>query len=282
MRDARMGILDIFRKKETYVLKRQRESGGMAKIADVAANEAPLEEFTKTELYASLKRGAYVMHAYRKGKSGFRVVWGPLALGKSEAEEVAKARARVRKLSTEEIMQEALAPLQQMQEIAKVYDEHFGVPAFLRNVASAKARFNELDAVFSGKPAAKDEAMYEGKLPIWMHPKAIVGTIDAAMNTVEKHLRRMGIVSSEEEKAEEILKLPDKPPHMETTNPRVPGRPPDRSNAQDTQVAAKEPATSVVKEKQDRERGDDRGEEGLRESSTRSYSVTWSTTRPTR
>jgi hypothetical protein len=219
-----VGILDRIRGKgkpvETYVLKRQTETGGMAKIADISPEQADLEVFSKSDLFASLAKGIYVLHAYSKGKSGFRVVWGPVAFGESQeaAEEMAEEKRKRRELSPEEAIQKALAPIEQIKKVADIYDKYFGRTALMENLKAARADFQELGSLFGGATKTSEDVLYEGKLPVWMHPKAIVGTIDMALDTIERRGKTWGLIASEQQGGgQELIKLPAKPaPKVET------------------------------------------------------------------
>jgi hypothetical protein len=211
-----MGILDIFRRRveETYVLKRQLGSGGMAKVAEVAANEASLEEFMKTDLCASLTRGRYSVHAYKKGKSGFRVVWGPLALGRSEAEAEAMAAApRIPREVDAAALEKAMKPILEAKKIVDAFDKTFGRGALLNSLKSLKAEYDELGGLFGTKQTttADEPLQYEGKLPAWAHPKAVVGTVNQVLDTIETRGKRWGLIGEENQPKEELLKLPERP-----------------------------------------------------------------------
>ena len=89
-----MGILDkIFRRGKKkgvgegvrYILKRREASGGMVKVTELQ------EPVSIDDLYQSLAPGIYSLHSYRKGQTGFDVVWGPVeVLGEEPKERAAK------------------------------------------------------------------------------------------------------------------------------------------------------------------------------------------------
>jgi len=240
----------IFGRKEveTYVLKRQLAKGGYAKVADVGSEAADIEAFSKTEIFASLAKGIYVLHRYRKGKSGFEVVWGPVGFGESEEEAAALAEGapRGKTLTLEEQVEKALGPLGYLEKLASIYDERFGLKAFLRNMKASKELYSELGSVFGGgeRVTGKESVPYEGKLPIWMHPDVIPGMIDRSLNTVETRLKDWGMIETKEEKAagEELLKIPPKP------KPAPPSPEVSEGEIKETEVPKEE--TEVGEEKQ--------------------------------
>jgi len=85
-----MGILDRLlrreKKKEVgeevrYILKKRDKTGGMVKVAELQ-EPTPIDD-----LYENLVPGMYSLHKYKKGQTGFEVVWGPIEVLGEEPKE---------------------------------------------------------------------------------------------------------------------------------------------------------------------------------------------------
>jgi len=204
------------RKVERYVLMRRKEDGrGFEKVMDISSELADFDMFTQSEIFSSLTKGIYSLVSYREGRSGFKTVWGPAAFGGSqeEAEEMVRPR-EPREIDVAAQIERALAPLEKFKKVAEVYDKYFGRQAMVESIKTMRTEYDALGNIFGtgSKVSGEEAVVYEGKLPIWMHPKAVVGTIDQALDTIEKRAKKWGIIEEEGgPPREELLKLPPRP-----------------------------------------------------------------------
>lgn len=61
-----------------------------------------------------------------------------------------------------------------------------------------------------GSVSGEAEPEYEGKFPIWMHPKGIPAIVDGVLEQVDKRLAKWGLTGEEKPK-KKMLELPEKP-----------------------------------------------------------------------
>lgn len=212
-----------------YVLKRQSEKGGMEKVMNLA-DPAPIEE-----IYESLEPGTYALHKYMKGKSGFEVVWGPVEVAGEKTQRAPRAEKPLVEEAALPRYVEMLRSLAVLKEKASL--EYELVKGFFEGGSGGtrppegmsmedwiddleQKRFDRF-AKMAGRygytrgESTSGEAMpeYEGKFPIWLHPKGIPMIVDESMEKIEKRLARWGMLGTgtQQESGDELLKFPKKP-----------------------------------------------------------------------
>lgn len=62
-----------------------------------------------------------------------------------------------------------------------------------------------------GSVSGEVEPEYEGKFPIWLHPKGIPAIIDGVLGKIDERLTRWGFIG-EQKPTKKLLDLPEKPP----------------------------------------------------------------------
>jgi len=219
-----MGILDWWNRnfgpKEIiegkYVLKRQAESGGMAKVMDLAGPTSI------DELYQHLEPGIYALHQYKKGQSGFDVVWGPVEVqgDKPARPSAAKGGGGGSALETFASYATELAKLKedakaQFEAIAPLFG--FGTPAgepksIIEQLREARDDYNALGDFFGDRTSGAEPIKYEGAVPIWLHPGLIPELLDTSLEKIERRLTKWGVVDDEKDKVKVDDDLPPFPP----------------------------------------------------------------------
>ena len=219
-----MGILDkIFRRGKKkgvgegvrYILKRREASGGMVKVTELQ------EPVSIDDLYQSLAPGIYSLHSYRKGQTGFDVVWGPVeVLGEEPKERTAK----VVRGSPFAGLREFAEEMKQVKEDITVAFETLGPMAgfekpgesksktILEQLKEAKTEQRELNELFPSSTTKSADIPISGSIPAALvyAPQAI----DQSMDAIEKRLRRWGLVEEEGVGAvghREVIRMPEKP-----------------------------------------------------------------------
>jgi len=76
-------------------------------------------------------------------------------------------------------------------------------------VTKAHDRWERLGKIFGAGERIKksEEPIYEGKIPMWLHPKVIPGLAEEILDSIERRASRWGLISPEIEE-EELIKLP--------------------------------------------------------------------------
>jgi len=223
-----MGILDKLlrrgKKKEVgeearYILKKRDKTGGMVKVSELA-EPTPIDD-----LYENLVPGIYSLHKYKKGQTGFEVVWGPVeVLG----EEAPAASTEVRRASPFAGLRQYAEEMKQTKEDLVASMEVLGPmlgyqkpgeskpKSLLDEIKEAKAQQKDLNEFFPLSTSKSQDIPIAGSIPAYMvyAPQMI----DQAMDAVEKRLNRWGLIEGAAEGgagAPEIIKLPDKPKRAE-------------------------------------------------------------------
>lgn len=72
-----------------------------------------------------------------------------------------------------------------------------------------------------GTTSGEELPEYEGKFPIWLHPKGVPKIVDESLSMVEKRFKRWGLigVGGEEEEGELMKDFPKKPPRKREPEP---------------------------------------------------------------
>jgi len=275
-----MGILDrLLRRKKKgedekdvkYILKRRGESGGMEKVAELQ-EPTPIEN-----LYKTLTPGIYSLHKYKKGQTGFDVVWGPVeVLG--EAEEKTGGTSGVRK-SPFAAMKEQLEGFKEikddMKEMGALFTDLFAEKKVSMEDAmgyfdTLKKHKDSLDALFPGATTKSNEIPLSGTIPAWM--AFVPQVIDQSADALEKRLVRWGLVEGVGTPAmgtgEDPIRLPERPKVIEKEKEK------EKPKAGDKEIMIDLPKKPVVEEvkkgevreaeiKEEKEEGEDKdGGEG--------------------
>ena len=230
-----MGILDKLLKRGKkekigeevrYILKRRDATGGMVKVAELQ------EPMPIDDLYQSLAPGVYSLHAYKKGQTGFEVVWGPVeVLGEEQAAKEATVTTKTRSVFGG--VREVAEDFKAMKEDLAVFFDTFG-PMFgygkssgqqktlIEQLKEAREMKDTLDKIFPSSTTKSQEIPIAGSIPAWMvyAPKVV----DESMDHIEKRLAKWGVIGETGAGAapKEIIKLPEKPKAAEVKLPEKP------------------------------------------------------------
>lgn len=219
-----MGLLDkIFRrgKKKVeveewrYILKRRNDkTGGMEKAMELAGPQ------TVEELYPHLEPGVYALHRYRKGKTGFDSVWGPVQVEGEVAEERKTASRTTSGLGA---LGQMLHDIQAIQKEGKEAYETLGLlfgdrspttDDIVDKWAELADKKKKLDIIFPSASTKSEEIPISGSIPaLAVYAPTIV---DRSLDAVEKRMARWGFLSKEGSGVPDLgkgnlIELPEKP-----------------------------------------------------------------------
>lgn len=203
-----------------YILKKQLPGQGMTKVADLK-EPTPIDD-----LYQNLVPGLYSLHKYKKGQSGFEVVWGPIEVTGETPKEGAVQPARVggplsglrqwaeeMKQTKEDlaVVADVLAPMMGYTKPGEVKQK-----TVIEQLKEAKTEQQTLNELFPLANTASQQIPISGSIPAALAYAPTM--IDQSLDAVEKRLRRWGLVEEEgvgEVEHKEIIKLPEKPKRAE-------------------------------------------------------------------
>ena len=234
-----MGILDkIFRRSKQkvigeearYILKKQGKGGGMTKVSELT------EPTTIEELYESLSPGIYSLHKYKKGQTGFEVVWGPVeVLGEAEAATTIATTPRRNMFSgMREMAEDITAMKEDMTVFMGVFGPIFGYgkpeegkerKTIFEEIKEARGMQKDLNEIFplasTGGGVGASTIPVSGSIPaIAVYLPQV---IDESMGRIEQRLQRWGLIGETnplEGEGREIIKLPEKP-KMKSTEGKI-------------------------------------------------------------
>ena len=219
-----MGILDrILRRKKKvsvgeevrYILKKQGPGGGMVKVSELTEPQ-PIED-----LYQNLVPGMYSLHKYKKGQTGFEVVWGPVeVLGEEAPKEGAAAVRRSPFAGLREWANEMKEAKEDLAGAFEVLGPMAGYTkagegkqkTVVEQLQEAKAQKVVLDDLFPGSTTKSEDVPIEGKIPAWLVYAPQV--VDKSMDSIEKRLTRWGLIEEQGVGSggeKEFIRLPEKP-----------------------------------------------------------------------
>jgi hypothetical protein len=217
------GVVDT--EEVRYILKKQLPGQGMAKVAELK------EPMPIDDLYQSLSPGIYSLHKYKKGQTGFEVVWGPVeVLGEEQAAKEATVTTKTRSVFGG--VREVAEDFKAMKEDLAVFFDTFG-PMFgygkggqqktlIEQLKEAREMKDTLDKIFPSSTTKSQDIPIAGSIPAWMvyAPKVV----DESMDNIEKRLAKWGVIGETGAGAapKEIIKLPEKPKAAEVKLPEKP------------------------------------------------------------
>jgi hypothetical protein len=218
-----MGLLDRFRKKKQvkaeegakYVLTRKGAKGGFEKVMDLARMMSP------EELFPQLVPGVYVVHKYEKGSSGFTESGPVFEVTGDEAKEGVAQPVRgspfagLREFAeemrqTKEDLTVALETLAPMVGFVKPGESK--QKSLIEQIKEAKADQQTLNDAFPLANTSSQQIPISGSIP------AVVAyaptLIDQSMDSIEKRLKKWGLVEeagAEAVEHKDVIKMPEKP-----------------------------------------------------------------------
>jgi len=83
----------------------------------------------------------------------------------------------------------------------------------LEILETLRSRYERLDRIFGEKVKGTEQPIYEGKIPVWLHPHVIPELIDTSLDKVERRLEKWGLIESgaQPSQPEDLMKFPERP-----------------------------------------------------------------------
>jgi hypothetical protein len=226
------GVVDT--EEVRYILKKQLPGQGMAKVAELK------EPLPIDDLYQSLSPGIYSLHKYKKGQTGFEVVWGPVeVLGEEQTAKEATVTTRSRSVfsGVREIAEDFKAMKEDLSAFFETFGPMFGYgkggqqKTLIEQLKEAREMKDTLDKIFPTSTTKSQEIPIAGSIPAWMvyAPKVV----DESMDNIERRLAKWGVIgeSSAGAAPKEIIKLPEKPKVVKTEVVKLPEKPKEEIEA---------------------------------------------------
>lgn len=208
----------------SYILRRPNPEGrGMVKVLSLS------EPVTAEEIYPTLDAGTYDLVKYKKGKSGFEKIWGPIEVTGSQAIVSKDSERAVQPRDPLGGLIDELDKVVKLRDNFKLAYNALGTLVGDKTTSEAdvidtmekiKEKYNKLGNIFGNKESTTSQLSppsYKGELPIWLHPDVLPKFFDGILDNFEKRAVRMGIIPSEKEAGDmhELIVLPPKPQKKE-------------------------------------------------------------------
>ncbi len=82
----------------------------------------------------------------------------------------------------------------------------------IRRLEGLKEKYERLDSLFGGRKVEQGP-VYEGKIPMWLHPQVIKTVVELPFDVIEEKLKKWGFIQEGVEQVESsgLIKIPPRP-----------------------------------------------------------------------